>query len=310
MNRRLALPLLAIAAGGVFSVPAGASLRQVGVGNFFFEDETVGDGKVEAQVGDQLRFNVLDGGPGTPHTVDVDELGIHSGSLSSGETFTTPPLAKAGTYVLYCKPHDQRGHKTNLVVTAATFSPPTTAPTTTTTAPPTATTPTTTAAPTTVTTAKSTTTTKPPATVTTATTAARPSVSTSSSTTAPPATTSPTTLTLGGSAQGVAASGDANPGSPTSGAGAAAGSVNGDGASTNGGDASETALAPVGRGTIDEQAGLGSGSLDGLLNRRLGRGGPWTRSIRLALAALVPMALAAGVVLRRWPGPPSDVDGG
>jgi hypothetical protein len=291
VNRRLALPLLAVAAGAVFSVPAGASLRQIAVGNFYFEDETVGDGKVEAQVGDQLRFAVLDGGPGTPHTVDVDELGIHSGSLASGETFTTPPIGKAGTFILYCKPHDQRGHKTTLVVTGTSITTPTAPSTTTTTA-------------LTTTTAKPTTTTKPPA---TATTAAPAGAAPSSS----PTTTAPwptiTTSSSGGSGAAVPATGDPNAESTTTSAGAAAEAAGGDPAS--GTDAGETALAPVGRGTVGELAGPVPGSLDELLNRRLrSRNGSWTRSIRLSLAALVPMALAAGIALRRWSGPPPDPD--
>jgi hypothetical protein len=134
MNRRLALPLLAIAAGVVFSVPAGASLREIAVGNFYFDDETVGDGKIVAQVGDQLRFSMLDGGPGTPHTVEVDELGIHSGSLAADETWTSDPISKAGEFILYCKPHDQRGHKAKLIVSGTSITTATTAPTTTTTA--------------------------------------------------------------------------------------------------------------------------------------------------------------------------------
>jgi hypothetical protein len=64
-------------------------------------------------------------------------------------------------------------------------------------------------------------------------------------------------------------------------------------------DAGETALAPVGKGTVDDLAGP-PGSFDELLNRRLrSRSEPWTRSIRLALAGLLPMALAAGISLRR-----------
>jgi hypothetical protein len=301
MNRRFALPLLVVAAGAVFSVPAGASLRQIAVGNFYFEDETVGDGKVEAQVGDQLRFAVLDGGPGTPHTVEVDELGIHSGSLASGETFTTPAIGKAGSFILYCKPHDQRGHVTTLVVSGTSITTPTTAP------PTTATT-----APTTTTTVKPTTTTKPPATTaTTVSAGGAPSSSPTTTTTAKNTTTTAPTTTSSEGGGTAPAPGDPGAASTTTGAGTGSEPA-GD---PVGGDAGGTALAPVGRGTVDLAAGPVPGSLDELLNRRLrSRSGPWTRSLRLALAAFLPMILAAGVALRRWPGlppepnPPSDPD--
>lgn len=111
--------------------PSAAALREVAVRNFYFDDATAGDGTVEAMQGDQLRFTVYDGGPGTPHTVEVDELNIHSGSLAAGETFTTPPLNQPGTYRLYCKPHQNRGHTATLIVRAnstATTSVATTAP--------------------------------------------------------------------------------------------------------------------------------------------------------------------------------------
>jgi len=131
MRRAPALALVAaVVVVAATALQAGAALRQVAVGNFYFDDDTPGDGRVEANQGDQLRFVVQDGGPGTPHTVEVDELGIHSGSLAAGETFTTPPLDKPGTFRLYCKPHDQRGHVATLVVRSASTSstaPPTTA---------------------------------------------------------------------------------------------------------------------------------------------------------------------------------------
>ena len=301
MRRRLALLLLAGAAGTALAVPAGASLREIAVGNFYYEDETVGDGKVEAQVGDQLRFNVLDGGPGTPHTVEIDELGVHSGSLSAGETFTTPPIGKAGTFILYCKPHDQRGHKTTLVVTG-TATTPATAPAATTTT--TAATPTT-ATPTTVTTTKATPTTKPPA--TTATTApptsgTAGSSATTTTTARATSTTAPTTAT----ASGTGTTGTAAPGDPAAPAGTASVSGTPEGSEAGDGTIGETALVPTGRGTVDGESAA-AGSLAELLDRRLrSRNGPWTRSIRLALVALLPMVLAAGLALRRWPGPPPD----
>ena len=177
MSKRTALAGAAIILllGLAAVVPAAASLRQVTVGNFYYDDDTPGDGRVDADQGDQLRFVVQDGGPGTPHTVEVDELGVHSGSLAAGETFTTPPLDKPGTYRLYCKPHDQRGHVATLVVrgssTATTSAPPPT------TAAPAPTTPPTTAAPA----GGSPTTTAPVGSVTTS-----PTTATSTSPTPPP----------------------------------------------------------------------------------------------------------------------------
>lgn len=302
MNRRLVLPLLTLAAAGtIFSVPAEAALQEIAVGNFYFEDATVGDGKVEARVGDQLRFSVLDGGPGTPHTVDVDELGIHSGTLGAGKTFTTPPIDKAGTFILYCKPHDQRGHKTTLIVSPASTSP-TPVPTTPTTAP------------TTTTTTKATATTKPPATTTTtnASVGSAPTITARPTTTA---TTAPGTATTGQSTtssssptgtSGAAATGSAADTTSTSGS-APATAANSD--PDGGADAVEEALAPVGMGDVGDLPATRAGSLDDLLDRLpQGKNGPWTRSIRLALAALLPMALAAGVAVRRWSPPPSGPD--
>src|SRR5205807_3334932 len=53
------------------------------------------------------------------HTVDVDALNIHSPNLSIGEAFTTPRLNKPGNFYLYCRPHEDRGHHTRLIVLAA-----------------------------------------------------------------------------------------------------------------------------------------------------------------------------------------------
>lgn len=108
MTRRAVL-----AAAALLLVSAGLALAatvSVRVGNFYFEDATVGDGRIVANVGDRLRFVVEDNGNGTPHSVEVDELGIHSGSLARGDVYTTPQLSKAGTFPLYCRPHVNRGH--------------------------------------------------------------------------------------------------------------------------------------------------------------------------------------------------------
>jgi hypothetical protein len=57
----------------------------------------------------------------------------------------------------------------------------------------------------------------------------------------------------------------------------------------------------VGRGQTDEALGGAAGtSLDAIIGRLPQRQEPWTRSVRLAFAALVPMALAAALTLFRW----------
>jgi hypothetical protein len=62
-------------------------------------------------------------------------------------------------------------------------------------------------------------------------------------------------------------------------------------------------LAAVSVGKADSSLLAGApvqpGSLDDLLGRRPGSQAPWTRSIRLSLLALLPMAGAAGFARRR-----------
>lgn len=130
-----------LAAALVLGGSASAATVGVSVGNYYFEDSTVGDGRVTARVGDQLRFTVVEG---AGHTVTVDALGIDSGQLAFGATFVTPVLSTPGNYTLYCRPHLGRNHVTTLVVvgsTVTTTSPPTTAGPTTTVAGVTTTTP-------------------------------------------------------------------------------------------------------------------------------------------------------------------------
>lgn len=107
------------------AVPVAAAVRDVAVGNFYFDDATPGDGVVTARVGDQLRFTVV-GGSG--HTVTVEALGIDSGTLSPGATFVTPVLGVPGRYTLICRTHVQRGHTATLTVLAAGAATTTTAP--------------------------------------------------------------------------------------------------------------------------------------------------------------------------------------
>lgn len=131
------VPRRSIAMGVTLAVAvAGAVMAatvNVQVGSYYFEDATVDDGKVVASVGDQLRFTIDDGGlDGKPHSVNVDELGIHSGALLKGSTYVTAVLDKPGTYVLYCVFHrTSNDHFTTLVVTGSvsTGTPSTPAPT-------------------------------------------------------------------------------------------------------------------------------------------------------------------------------------
>lgn len=122
------------AAGAIaLTAPAVAATVGVTVGNYYFEDGSVGDGQVTARVGDQLRFSVVEG---AGHTVTIAALGIDSGQLASGATYVTPALSTPGTYSLICTTHRARNHATTLVVLAGggsttTNPPPTTRPSTT-----------------------------------------------------------------------------------------------------------------------------------------------------------------------------------
>jgi plastocyanin len=102
-----------------FAQPASASTHQASVGNYWYEDDAKHDQtKIEVTQGDQITFTIrAQAVPG--HTIDVDAFEIHSPNLNLGDTFTTPPLNKPGTFYLYCRPHEQRGHHTVLVVHAA-----------------------------------------------------------------------------------------------------------------------------------------------------------------------------------------------
>ena len=116
MKRTAALVFVAALLGtGV----ASADTRQSSVGNYYFEDDANGDRtKLVVDEGDQITFTVRQGAA-TPHTVEVDELDIHSGDLLIGQTYTTPPLRQPGNFKLYCRRHDERGHNTRLIVRTA-----------------------------------------------------------------------------------------------------------------------------------------------------------------------------------------------
>lgn len=125
MRRTLGLVVLVTAVALVG--PAWSATRQASIGNYYYEDDATGSRKqIVVRQGDQVRFTVREG-VYPPHTVDIDELNIHSPGLLLGETFTTPVLDRAGTFRVYCRPHEERGHFSSLVVQAAATPAPTAA---------------------------------------------------------------------------------------------------------------------------------------------------------------------------------------
>ncbi len=122
IRRSLTVLLTAVIVIGV-AVGVFAAVVGIATGSFYYEDSTVGDGKITAEVGDQLRFVIEDGGRGTPHTVEIPELGISSGPLGTNKTFVTPVITMPGEYVVFCKPHRKKGHETVLVVTGEALTP-------------------------------------------------------------------------------------------------------------------------------------------------------------------------------------------
>ncbi len=137
MSARRAQSLAALVVGLLTLVVAApgaiAALREVSVGNYYFEDDAVRDRtRLDAQQGDQLRFTIREAAY-PPHSVNVDELNIHSGDLLLFDTYTTPPLNRPGVYRLYCRVHTDRGHITKLYVHAAPATTTTTRPRATTT---------------------------------------------------------------------------------------------------------------------------------------------------------------------------------
>lgn len=154
--RRIAIASLLLVIGVLLAaLPALAAVRSVESASFYFKDLSTGStSQIVVNAGDQLAVTAIDGGGGTPHTVEIAELGISSGKMAQGSTYTTPPLTTPGTFLMVCKFHKDRGHTISLVVqgqattttTTTTFTTSTTS-TTTTTAPTTKTSTTTTAAP-------------------------------------------------------------------------------------------------------------------------------------------------------------------
>ena len=117
MKRRL-LVAMTTALVVALVAPAWAALRDVDIGNYYFEDVATGERKViTVNEGDQIRFTVRQE-TYPPHDVVIDGYGpdYQSGQLLLLETFTTPPLNKPGTFALYCRAHRRRGHEAKLVV--------------------------------------------------------------------------------------------------------------------------------------------------------------------------------------------------
>jgi plastocyanin len=286
MTRRLVVSaLLGLMVVLAWAAIAQAAVSDVRVGNFYFEDGSVGDGQIVITAGDQLRFIVEDSGPGTPHTIDIDAFGVHSGNMAKGETFTTPALTEPGTYALYCSLHRNRGHETTLVILAAPG-------TTTTTASPTTTTTTTTTGATTTTTGQATTTT-----------------ALATTTTSEPATTEPTSTedpTAGETdtsdsttPEPETATGE-DPAAPVDDADA---KIVSDTDIETASEQPGEALAPVGRGEIalEELEALppDPDSLAAILGRPPASDAPWTRAVRQALLALIPLTLIVAAALLR-----------
>jgi plastocyanin len=220
---------------------AAGAVHQATVGNYYFQDDATNDrAQVVVTKGDQITFTVRAAAQ-RPHSVNVDELGIHSGDLILFETYTTPALNRTGTFRLYCRNHAvSNNHVASLVVRA----PPTTSTTPT---PPTTTTPRTATTPRLV-----------------------PSVTTTmvaSSTTVAQSTTAPT---------------PARPGLTTT--------------------TEVAATVPAGRGKAPpgdrRRAAPAADSLEGLLGRHIGGTAPWTRAVRISVAALLPVVAVAAFALR------------
>lgn len=117
MRRRGLIPLVALGLVVMWiGAVAWAALHEVSGGNFYFRDNATGStSEIRVVEGDQIRFTMVEDAP-VPHSVEIDALGIHSGDMQSGDTFTTPALNQPGTYTVYCDRHRERGHVITLVV--------------------------------------------------------------------------------------------------------------------------------------------------------------------------------------------------
>lgn len=123
--------LFAAAAGLIVLVPllAAAAVHDVSVGNYWFEDDATGSRTaITVNEGDQVRFTIRQAAY-PPHDIVIPEYDIDSPQLQLFQTYTTPPLDKPGTFLVYCRAHRARGHETTLVVKAKPAAEPAPAPT-------------------------------------------------------------------------------------------------------------------------------------------------------------------------------------
>ena len=104
------------------ATPVIGATHQVSSGNSYFQDNATGSRQqIAVNKGDQITVTIAEAPVAAflgAHTVDIDEMNVHSGDLTIGQTFTTPPLTKVGSFALYCDNHRNQGHLTRLVVKA------------------------------------------------------------------------------------------------------------------------------------------------------------------------------------------------
>lgn len=116
--------LIALLTAGVLAaipLPAQARERKVSVGNYYFQDdETKARNPIVVDEGDQIEFTIR-AAAYPPHTIVIPAYDIDSedeGTLLLFDTYRTPPLDRPGTFLLFCRPHRDKGHETTLRVRA------------------------------------------------------------------------------------------------------------------------------------------------------------------------------------------------
>jgi plastocyanin len=127
--RRFAVLLAAGASVVLMPLLAAAAVHDVSVGNYWFEDDATGSrDNIVVNEGDQVRFTIRQAAY-PPHDIVIPAYGIDSPQLQLFQTYTTPPLTKPGTFLVYCRAHKARGHETTLVVKAKATAAPAPGPT-------------------------------------------------------------------------------------------------------------------------------------------------------------------------------------
>ncbi|MEO6204003.1 MAG: hypothetical protein ABIO67_01265 [Mycobacteriales bacterium] len=197
------------------------------------------------------------------HSATVDGL-FDSGRKSSPQTYTTGALSRPGTYTLYCTVHGASRHSSTLIVRATATPPP----------PP------------------------PPAPSPSPSSSRSPAASSS-----PAPSSSPTGGTTPTKATPTTAKGTPTSAKTPSRAGAS--TVSRGPSPSAAASTTPAALVPTGDGVAGPETLTDLPVMPGSLSDALGRNpaaqGSWTRSVRLALLALLPLLLAAGWALRRRP---------